>query len=114
LTSHRKKYLIRAAPEKVWSALVDPALIERWKRLVQEWYGGDWSEPSVVTFFLLGKNGSTKPSPGFALREPPAASPKYLKRFLDGEVVPLLHAASPCQSAATTCVFTFVFASREG
>jgi uncharacterized protein YndB with AHSA1/START domain len=88
-----KKYLIRAPAEKVWSALVDPALIERWgagpgvvmddepgtafrlwggdihgknleverwKRLVQEWYGGDWGERSVVTFLLSEKNGSTE------------------------------------------------------
>lgn len=87
-----KTYVIRAPVEKVWSALVEPALIEgwgagpgavmdekpgtafrlwggeihgknleveRWKRLVQEWYGGDWDEPSIVTFALSEKNGVT-------------------------------------------------------
>ena len=72
-----KRYSIRAPAEKVWSALVDTALIERWgagpgvvmdekpgtafklwggdihgrnlevdrwKKLVQEWYGGDWDD----------------------------------------------------------------------
>jgi len=63
-----KKYLIRAAVEKVWSALVDPALIERWKRLVQEWHGGDWSEPSVATFFLSGEEWLHQAAPG--LRSP--------------------------------------------
>jgi uncharacterized protein YndB with AHSA1/START domain len=87
-----KTYAIRAPVERVWSALVEPALIERWgagpgavmdeqrgtafrlwggdihgknlevdrwQRLVQEWYGGDWDEPSIVTFSLSEKNGVT-------------------------------------------------------
>ena len=30
------------------------------KKLVQEWYGGDWAEPSFVTFSLVDQNGRTK------------------------------------------------------
>lgn len=30
------------------------------KKLVQEWWGGRWDEPSTVTFELLEKNGKTK------------------------------------------------------
>lgn len=77
-------YRIAAPIEKVWQALVDPKLIERWSgtpatmsdqpdadfelwsgdihgknltveapaKLVQEWYGGHWPEPSLVTFTL--------------------------------------------------------------
>jgi activator of HSP90 ATPase len=31
------------------------------KKLVQEWYGGDWEKPSKVQFLLFeGKDGSTK------------------------------------------------------
>jgi uncharacterized protein YndB with AHSA1/START domain len=88
-----KRYSIRAPAEKVWSALVDPTLIERWgagpgvvmdekpgtafklwggdihgrnlevdrwKRLVQEWYGGDWEKPSLVTFSLSERDGATQ------------------------------------------------------
>ncbi len=87
-----KTYVIRAPVEKVWRALVEPALIERWgagpgvvmderpgrafrlwggdihgrnlevdprERLVQEWYGGDWDEPSIVTIVLSENNGDT-------------------------------------------------------
>lgn len=30
------------------------------KKLVQGWYGGDWKEPSTVTFQLSYKNGKTE------------------------------------------------------
>ena len=29
------------------------------KKLVQEWFGGQWDEPSIVTFKLLMKDGVT-------------------------------------------------------
>jgi activator of HSP90 ATPase len=34
-------------------------VVDRWEKLVQEWYGGDWDEPSIVTFALSEKNGNT-------------------------------------------------------
>ena len=30
------------------------------KKLVQEWYGGDWDKPSIVTFSLKKKDGGTQ------------------------------------------------------
>jgi activator of HSP90 ATPase len=33
--------------------------VESEKSLVQEWYGGDWSEPSKVTFDLKSDDGKT-------------------------------------------------------
>lgn len=30
------------------------------KKLVQEWFGGDWEKPSIVTFNLSEENGKTK------------------------------------------------------
>lgn len=30
------------------------------KKLVQEWYGGDWSKPSIATFFLKEKDDITE------------------------------------------------------
>lgn len=29
------------------------------KKLVQEWFGGDWEKPSIVTFTLTEKKGKT-------------------------------------------------------
>ncbi|MCL5435124.1 MAG: SRPBCC domain-containing protein [Patescibacteria group bacterium] len=34
--------------------------VERFKKLVQEWYGGKWEEPSIVTFKLQKLGNSTK------------------------------------------------------
>ncbi len=34
--------------------------VEVFKKLVQEWYGGEWQEPSIVTFKLEKKSSSTK------------------------------------------------------
>lgn len=33
--------------------------VEKFKKLVQEWYGGKWEEPSIVTFKLEKKGSST-------------------------------------------------------
>ena len=91
-----QRYLIKAKPEKVWDALVNPKTIEKWgggsakmqgkvgfefslwggdiygknlevenpptgaKKLVQEWYGGEWELPSIVTFKLNTSNGYTE------------------------------------------------------
>ncbi|MCL6096844.1 MAG: SRPBCC domain-containing protein [Patescibacteria group bacterium] len=33
--------------------------VERFKKLVQEWYGGKWEEPSIVTFKLEKHGNST-------------------------------------------------------
>jgi activator of HSP90 ATPase len=33
---------------------------EKNKRLKQEWFGGDWKEPSVVEFILKDMNGKTE------------------------------------------------------
>ena len=30
------------------------------ERLVQDWYGGDWKEPSIATFSLTNEDGETK------------------------------------------------------
>lgn len=87
----QKKYLINAPIEKVWEALINPKVIEKWgagpaeitdkestefklwggdiygknlevvknKKLVQEWYGGDWVEPSKATFILTQRGDAT-------------------------------------------------------
>jgi len=34
--------------------------VEPLKMLKQEWYGGKWDEPSIVTFLLEGKGKTTK------------------------------------------------------
>lgn len=34
--------------------------VEKFKKLVQEWYGGEWKEPSIVTFKLQKLGSSTK------------------------------------------------------
>ena len=34
--------------------------VEKFKKLVQEWYGGEWKEPSIVTFKLQKLGNSTK------------------------------------------------------
>lgn len=33
--------------------------VEKNKKLVQEWYGGNWDEPSIATFSLSEKEGLT-------------------------------------------------------
>jgi activator of HSP90 ATPase len=33
--------------------------VEKFKKLVQEWYGGKWEEPSIVTFKLEKDKGET-------------------------------------------------------
>jgi len=80
----KKSYKIDAPRDKVWKALVDPQIINKWgggpskmdskigfqfqlwggdiygknidleweKKLVQEWFSGNWKDPSVVTFTL--------------------------------------------------------------
>ena len=87
----RQEYQISAPAEKVWEALVDPKMIEKWgggpakmraeagfefslwggdihgknievvksKKLVQEWYSGDWEKPSRAAFVLTAKDGGT-------------------------------------------------------
>lgn len=87
--SIKKVYHISANINRVWQALVDPSMIEKWggcpcemnsevgkdfelwngdiygknievvkgKKLVQEWFGGDWAKPSIVNF-ILKKDGS--------------------------------------------------------
>ncbi|OGM02381.1 hypothetical protein A2115_02865 [Candidatus Woesebacteria bacterium GWA1_41_8] len=87
----RKRYLIKAPVVKVWQALINPNVIEKWgggpakmsektgeefslwggevhgknievvvnKKLVQEWSSGNWPSPSIATFVLTEKNGST-------------------------------------------------------
>ncbi|MEK7113059.1 MAG: SRPBCC domain-containing protein [Patescibacteria group bacterium] len=91
MKSFKQEYVINAPAGKVWEALVDPKVIEKWgggpakmsdkegdafslwggdiwgknkkvvpeKMLVQEWYGGDWKEPSIVTFTLSDQGGRT-------------------------------------------------------
>lgn len=92
MKSLKQTYLISAPIDKVWQALVDPEIIQKWgagpakmsenknfefslwggeihgknievssmKKLVQQWYGGDWKEPSIVTFKLANKNNKTE------------------------------------------------------
>ena len=87
----KKVYKISATIDKVWEALVDPAVIDEWgggpskmdskvgtdfelwngdiygknievvskSKLVQEWFGGDWAKPSIVTFTLKNDNSNT-------------------------------------------------------
>lgn len=87
----KQTYTIEAPVEKVWQALVDPKVIEKWgggpaemganqgenfslwggqiegknvkvvanKELVQEWYAGNWPEPSILKFELKEKDGKT-------------------------------------------------------
>ncbi len=87
----KQTYHIDAPIEKVWQALVDPKIVNKWgggpakmdeevgtkfefwggdiwgknikvvkgQSLEQEWYGGKWKEPSIVTFSLKpDKNGT--------------------------------------------------------
>jgi activator of HSP90 ATPase len=86
-----QEYRIRAPKSKVWQALTDPQVIDKWsggkavmddqvgtkfslwggdshginkevvanKKLVQEWFGGEWLEPSEATFTLTYKDGWT-------------------------------------------------------
>lgn len=92
----RQRYLIRSSLDKVWNALTNPKIIEKWgagpvkmkseagfefslwggdiwgknlevvnpdggeKKLVQEWYGGEWEIPSIVIFKLNASNGYTE------------------------------------------------------
>ncbi len=87
----KKSYKIAVPADKVWEALVDPEIIDKWgggpstmdskvcfefklwggdiygknievvpqKRLVQEWFGGDWPKPSIVTFTLKSEGNGT-------------------------------------------------------
>jgi len=87
----KQEYQINAPLEKVWEALVEPKVIEKWgagpvkmsdeegfefelwggdihgknievtknKKLIQEWYSGNWPKPSKVTFTLSSEGGST-------------------------------------------------------
>lgn len=84
-------YKINASVEKVWDALTNTKIIDKWgggpskmsenvgekfefwggdiygrnikviknKELVQEWFEGDWKEPSTVTFKLEQKGNQT-------------------------------------------------------
>jgi activator of HSP90 ATPase len=92
----KQSYQIKATIDKVWQALVDPEIIDKWgagpcqmddkvgtnfklwdvdifgknikvenlegngKKLVQEWFAGNWEKPSIVTFALTAQNGQTK------------------------------------------------------
>jgi len=88
----KQTYQIKASPEEVWEALVNPNYIEEWgggsakmdskvgtefelwsgdihgknievlknRKLVQEWYSGDWQEPSIATFILFGGDRGTR------------------------------------------------------
>ena len=87
----KKVYKISSPVDRVWQALVDPAVIDEWgggpskmdsntgtdfelwngdiygknievipkSKLVQEWFGGDWAKPSIVTFTLKKDNSDT-------------------------------------------------------
>ncbi len=87
----KQTYEIKAPLEKVWQALVNPTIIEKWsdssvmmddkigtkfslwsgeiygtnikvtpnKSLDQEWFGGKWDKPSIVTFTLSQMNNKT-------------------------------------------------------
>ena len=87
MKTFKQKYTIKATKRKVWNALTNPKIINKWgggpakmndevgfrfslwkgsifgknikveknKLLVQEWYGGRWDEPSIVTFDLSEK-----------------------------------------------------------
>src|SRR3989344_8716776 len=87
----RQTYEINAPVEKVWDALTNPKIIDKWgggpskmsgkegekfefwggdiygrnikviknKELIQEWFSGDWKEPSIVTFRLEQKGNRT-------------------------------------------------------
>ena len=87
----KKVYKISSPVDRVWQALVDPAVIDEWGggpskmdsntgtdfelwngdiygknievipkiKLVQEWFGGDWAKPSIVTFTLKKDNLDT-------------------------------------------------------
>lgn len=88
----KQTYLIEASVEKVWQALINPEVINKWgggpatiaaevdtdfkfwggdihgtitevienQKLSQDWYGGDWSAPSKVTFHLSKTPQGTK------------------------------------------------------
>ena len=86
----KQAYKINASVEKVWEALVNPEIINKWgggpakmsdkledfslwggdvygknievvpcKLLKQEWYGGKWAKPSIMSFKLSEKDGLT-------------------------------------------------------
>jgi activator of HSP90 ATPase len=91
MKAFKQKYTINATKRKVWNALVNPKIINKWgggpskmtdevgfrfslwkgtifgknikveknKLLVQEWYGGRWDEPSIVTFEISEEEGVT-------------------------------------------------------
>lgn len=88
----KQTYLIKADIDKVWQALTDPKVIDKWgggsaemdekegtkfslwagdihgintnvirhEKLVQDWYSGDWKNPSSVTFTLTPENNSVR------------------------------------------------------
>ena len=87
----KQVYIIDAATQDVWNALVDPKIITDWgagpalmsdkkekfslwggdiygtntdikkgHKLVQDWYAGDWAEPSRVVFELVSEDDKTK------------------------------------------------------
>jgi activator of HSP90 ATPase len=89
----RKTYVIAAPNSKVWAALTDPDVIERWgggpadmaaepdsafslwggsifgtvvdvdpgRSMMQEWYGGNWDDPSIARFTLTADaSGGTR------------------------------------------------------
>lgn len=88
----KQVYVIKSPVKKVWRALVDPEIIERWgagparmdtkegsefslwggdirgkniqivdnKKIVQEWYAGNWSKPSIVSITLKSKGDITQ------------------------------------------------------
>lgn len=83
--------MIRSTVDNVWSAMVDPKVIDDWgggpaqmdenvgtkfklwggdiwgsnievepkRKLVQQWYGGQWEKPSVVTFEFVPRKNQT-------------------------------------------------------
>jgi uncharacterized protein YndB with AHSA1/START domain len=88
----RKTYVIDAPAGRVWAALTDPDVIDRWgggsadmaaepdfafslwggsifgtvvevdpgRSMVQEWYGGNWDDPSIARFtFSADPGGGT-------------------------------------------------------
>jgi activator of HSP90 ATPase len=88
----KQEYVINAAPQKIWEALTNVDLIDKWgggpavmddkvnthfklwdgeifgknieaipfKKLKQEWYGGKWDKPSILTFSISEEHGKTK------------------------------------------------------
>lgn len=87
-----EEYQIESPIEKVWEALTESSLIEKWgagpakmdanegtkfslwggdihgtniemvpyQKIVQEWYSGNWKEPSILTLKLIKNGQNTK------------------------------------------------------